>query len=81
MNIVVYIFSGLFIVLTLALLFAWWRTRQPQLVLLATTYGASAALALLYMEWWPLLAGFALAWVLRFMGLDPLPPSKDKQAQ
>ena len=46
MNIVVYIFSGLFIVLTLALLFAYWRSRQPGLVLMATTYGASAALIL-----------------------------------
>jgi len=81
MDIVVYIFSGLFIVLTLALLFAWWRTRQPQLILLATTYGSGAALALLYMEWWPLLAAFALAWVLRLMGLDPVPPRKDERAR
>ena len=82
MNIVVYVFSGLFVVLTLALLFAYWRTRQPGLVLMATTYGASAALALMFMEWWPLVAGFALAWVLRLMGLDPLPqPPKDKRLQ
>lgn len=81
MDIVVYLFSGLFIVLTLALLFAYWRTRQAGLVLIATTYGSAAGLALIFMEWWPLIAGFALAWVLRFMGMDPLPPREDKRAQ
>jgi hypothetical protein len=71
MDIVIYIFSGFFIVLTLALLFGYYRTRQPGLVLISTTYGSAAALALMFMEWWPLVAGFALAWVLRLMGLDP----------
>jgi len=73
MNLVIYIVSGLFIVLTLALLFAYYRTRQPGLVLIATTYGSAAALSLMFMEWWPLAAGFALAWVLRLMGMDPGP--------
>jgi uncharacterized protein HemY len=73
MNLVIYIFAGLFIVLTLALLFAYYRTRQPGLVLIATTYGSAAALSLMFMEWWPLVAGFALAWVLRLMGMDPGP--------
>jgi hypothetical protein len=71
MNLVIYIVSGLFIVLTLALLFAYYRTRQPGLVLISSTYGSAAVLALMFMEWWPLAAGFALAWVLRLMGLDP----------
>lgn len=73
MNLVIYIVSGLFIVLTLALLFAYYRTRQPGLVLIGSTYGSAAVLALMFMEWWPLAAGFALAWVLRLMGLDPGP--------
>lgn len=72
MNIVIYVFSGLYIALTAALLFAYWQTRQPGLVLMSTTYGSAAALALAFMEWWPLAAGFALAWVLRLMGLDPV---------
>ena len=73
MDLVIYIVSGLFIVLTLALLFAYYRTRQPGLVLIGSTYGSAAVLALMFMEWWPLVAGFALAWVLRLMGLDPGP--------
>jgi hypothetical protein len=27
----------------------------------------------MFMAWWPLAIGFALAWVLRLMGLDPGP--------
>ena len=73
MDIVIYVLSGLFAVLAFALAFAYWRTRQPGLVLIATTYGSSAMLAIMFMAWWPLLAGFALAWVLRLMGLDPIP--------
>lgn len=82
MDIAIYVFSGLFIVLTLALLFAYWRTRQPGLVLMATTYASAAALAILIVEWWPLLAGFALAWILRLMGLDPVPDRlKEKRSE
>lgn len=73
MDIVIYVFSGFFVLLTFALGFAYWRTRQPGLVLMATTYGSSALLAIMFMEWWPLFAGFALAWILRLMGLDPIP--------
>lgn len=71
MNVIIYIVSALFIVLTLALLFAYYRTRHPGLVLMSSTYGSAAVLALMLMEWWPLAAGFALAWLLRLIGLDP----------
>jgi hypothetical protein len=71
--IVIYIVSGVFLVLAIALMFAWYRTRHRGLALMAATYGAAAGLALLHMHWWPLAAGFALAWVLRLMGLDPVP--------
>ncbi|MBI4206382.1 MAG: hypothetical protein HY527_15280 [Betaproteobacteria bacterium] len=79
MNVVIYIVSGFFIVLTLALLFAYYRTRHPGLVLISTTYGSAAVLALMLMEWWPLVAGFALAWVLRLMGLEPQPDKESKK--
>lgn len=71
MNLFIYILSGLFILLALALLFAYYRTRQPGLVLMGSTYGGAAVLALMLMHWWPLAAGFGLAWVLRVLGLDP----------
>ncbi|OGA55659.1 MAG: hypothetical protein A3F74_24530 [Betaproteobacteria bacterium RIFCSPLOWO2_12_FULL_62_58] len=79
MTIVIYIFSGLFILLSLALLFAYYRTRQPGLVLMSSVYGTTGILALMFTHWWPLAAGFVLAWVLRLLGLDPGPNTESKR--
>ena len=73
MEIVIYSFAGLFLALSLTLIFAYYRTRHPGLVLLASTYGTAAVLSFMLMHWWPLLAGFVLAWLLRMMGMDPGP--------
>lgn len=84
MNIVIFVVSGLFIMLALALLFTFYRSRHPGTLLMAITYGASAALALMLMHWWPLVLGFVSAWVLRLMGLDPgqdLPPAGQRRPE
>jgi len=79
MTIVIYILSGLFILLSLALLFAYYRTRQPGLALMSSVYGTTGILALMLMHWWPLAAGFVLAWVLRLLGLEPGPNTESKR--
>lgn len=79
MNLVIYIFSALFILMALAMLFAYYRSRHLGMVLMSITYGASAVLALMLMHWWPLAAGFALAWLLRLIGLDPGPNRESKR--
>lgn len=71
MNIVIYIASGLFILLSLALTIAYLRSRHQGLLLMAAAYGTSASLALFKMHWWPLAAGFVLVWAFRLMGFDP----------
>ncbi len=84
MNIVIYILSGLFILLALALLFTYYRSRHPGTLLMGATYGAAAALALMLMHWWPLVVGFVSAWALRLMGLDPgqnLPPPGQRRPE
>jgi uncharacterized membrane protein len=73
MDIVIYVFAGLFLLLALGLIFGYFRTRHPGLVLMASCYGTGAVLAVMLMHWWPLVAGFVLAWMLRMMGLDPGP--------
>ncbi len=82
MNIIIYVFSASFILMAAALAFAYHRTRHPGMVIMATTYAVSGGLALLIPHWWPLLAGFALAWALKLMGLDPgtkiQPPDEGK---
>lgn len=69
--IITYVFSALFIVIALALFFAYRRTGHYGMFLMGITYGASAGLALMLAHWWPLVAGFILVWILKLLGLDP----------
>ena len=71
MEILIYVFSAVYVVLAAALLFTWWRGRHIGSLLLAMTYLIAAGLSLLLMEWYPLVIGFLSAWSLRLMGLDP----------
>jgi len=71
MTTIIYFFSGLFLLLAVAIVAAYFRTRHAGFLLIGITYAASAGLALLKMQWWPLLAGFALVWMLRWMGMEP----------
>ena len=77
MEYIVYVFGVCFFFLALALLFAYHRTKHYGLFLIGITYAASAGLAFALMHWWPLAAGFILAWVLRLLGLDPDAGSKE----
>lgn len=71
MTIIIYIFSGLFLLLAAALVFTWWHGRHHGALLLAATYAMAAALSFLLHAWWPLVIGLLSAWSLRLMGLDP----------
>lgn len=68
---VVYCFALLFGAMGLMLFFAFSRNRQKGLLLLGCTYFVAALTAVVLTAWWPLVAGFAIAWVLRAMGLEP----------
>ena len=69
---VVYSFAAMFGCWGLALFFAYIRTKHPGLLLLCLTFVSAGVLAVMMTHWWPLVAGFAIAWVLRAMGMDPL---------
>lgn len=79
MEIFVYVFAGLFLLLALGLIFGYYRTRHPGLVLMASCYGTASVLSVMLMDWWPLVAGFVLAWMMRMMGLDPGPGDVTKK--
>jgi hypothetical protein len=68
---VVYCFAALFASLGGALFFAYWRSKHQGLLLLGATYVVAALAAVGLSEWWPLVAGFGLVWVLRLMGVEP----------
>ena len=71
MNILIYVFSASFILMACALGFTWYRTRHVGMLIMAVTYGAAGALAIVITDWWPLVAGFGLVWAFKLMGLDP----------
>lgn len=71
MEILIYGFAAVFVLLAAALVFTWWRNRHPGALLLAMTYLVAAGLAVMMNAWWPLLLGFLSAWALRLMGMDP----------
>ena len=73
MVILLYAFSALFIFMAVVMMLTYQNTPQRGVLLLGITYGASAVLALVLMQAWPLFAGFVLLCVLRMLGFDPKP--------
>jgi hypothetical protein len=80
MQIVVYLLSAGFFFLSAAMMFAYHRTRHYGLFLIGLSYGGAALLAAISGQWWPLVAGFVIAWALRVMGLDPDAVRKEGEA-
>ena len=71
MEILLYIFCGLFIVFALGMVFAYTRQRHIGLLFMAAAYAGGAGVAIALGQGWPLLAGIGLAWVIKLIGLDP----------
>ena len=68
---VTYVVAGLFVVIACAMLYAFYRGRNFGLFIMGVTYGASGVLALALPHWWPLVAVFALVWILKLLGVEP----------
>ena len=71
-------FAGLFLVLCATMLIVFFRDRHSGMFIMGVTYGASGLIAILLPHWWPLVMGFALVWLLRFMGLEPRVESREE---
>jgi hypothetical protein len=75
----IYGFAGLFIVLSCAMLYAYYRGRNFGLFIIGVTYGTSGVLAIALPHWWPIVAGFVLVWLLKLLGLEPShEPARDE---
>jgi len=75
---VIYSFASLFVLLAAVMLFAYYRSSHFGLFIMGVTYAASGLLAFAIAHWWPLVAGFVLAWLLRLMGLEPRVEPRDE---
>ncbi len=80
MQFVLYAVAGLFVALSFFMLFAFYRTQHIGLLFMSAAYGVSGMVAGYYLWWWPLLLGFAVVWIIRFLGLDPDAPRAGKSA-
>ena len=74
------IFGGIFIVLSLAMLYVFYREQHFGTFLMAITYGLSGLLAITLPHWWPLLIGFVMVWLLRLMGMEQNIPTPEDGA-
>jgi hypothetical protein len=74
---ITYVLAGLSIVLSCAMLYAYYRGRDFGLFIMGVTYGTSGLLAIALPHWWPLVAGFVLVWLLKLLGLEPAHDPKD----
>ena len=68
---VTYTVAGLFIVLAFTMLYVFYRSSHFGMFVMGLTYGCAGLLAILLGQWWPLIAGFVLVWLLKWLGLDP----------
>jgi hypothetical protein len=75
---VTYVVAGIFIALSFAMLYVFYRSSHAGMFIMGLAYGCSGLVAILLGEWWPLAAGFLLVWVLKLLGLEPRaePPSE-----
>ena len=64
-------FGGLFVALCIAMVYVSYRERHVGMFIMGVTYGTTGVLAITLPHWWPIVAGFFLVWLLRFMGLEP----------
>jgi len=71
MKFLIYLFSALFVLMSVGLFINYYRSRHLGMLLMGLVYGNAAGLAVVLTHWWPLAAGFILAWVLRLLGFDP----------
>ena len=64
-------FGGLFVALCIAMVYVSYRERHVGMFIMGVTYGTTGVLAITLPHWWPIVAGFVLVWLLRFLGLEP----------
>ncbi|MCC6534440.1 MAG: hypothetical protein IT531_17955 [Burkholderiales bacterium] len=76
--ILLYFVASVFIVIGFMLLFAFRRTRRWELIVLSFVYSGSGLAAGYSLQWWPLIAGFVVAWLLKFAGYDPDKPIESR---
>lgn len=75
---VTYAVAAVYIVLSFTMLYVFYRSSHFGMFVMGLTYGSSGLLAILLGHWWPLVAGYVLVWILKWLGLDPGSEARDE---
>jgi hypothetical protein len=73
MTIILHLAQGLFALMAAGLFLGFIQSKHIGLFLATFVFGGGAYASFAMDAWWPLLAAFAGAWVLRLLGFDPNP--------
>lgn len=71
MSIIIYALAGLSILLAIGGLAQYAHTKHIGLLLSSVVSIGFSVLAIVFVQWWPLVVGFGVNWGLRLLGLDP----------
>jgi hypothetical protein len=71
MTTVIYVLAGASIVLSIGGLSAYFQTKHIGLLLSSIVSIGFSVLAIVLVQWWPLIAGFVINVTLRAGGMDP----------
>jgi hypothetical protein len=70
MSHIIYILAGISIILAIGGISAYSQTKQIGLLLSSVVSIGFSVLAIVLIQFWPLVAGFIINWLLRLAGLD-----------
>lgn len=71
LDVFLYIFAGFFILNAFILSFSASRTKSPRLHLASIVYVVFGWASIFFVAWWPLLIGFCVAHLVRYIFGDP----------
>ena len=80
MGILLHIFQGLFTLMAMLSFFGFIGLRSLGCFLGSLAFGAGAYASFSMDVWWPLGAAFVGTWILRLLGLDPIPATTPAEA-
>ena len=80
MGILLHIFQGLFALMAILSFLGFIGSRSLGILLGSLAYGAGAYASFSMDIWWPLGAAFVSTWILRLLGLDPIPATTPAEA-
>lgn len=79
LQVLLYVVAGFFVVMSFLMIFAYRRIPHYGLLAMSFAYSTAGCAAILVNQWWPLLVGYGVVWVMKLKGFDPADRAKDSE--